>query len=579
MRITMSIFLMIGVAMFLVSCASSESEDQRFEQIAADYIEEFLEMNPESATELGDHRFDSRMNDYSVDGIRTNLEFNRSALELLERIRPEKLSNTNRIDYAILRNRVEGMVFRLGELKEHEWNPLSYNIGGAIYYLIARDFAPLEQRLESVRARLEQFPTVTAFAKSNLENPPKVHVETAIQQNAGTISLIENELQQIIDEAGLDKKFVRRLNKARKKATDALRYYGGWLEYDLMPEATGDFRIGEDLFRKKLHYVLHSDLDMEEILRRAEADLVDTQNQMMQVAMPIYDKLRPRQGVTNGPVDKRIVIKTVLDYLAESVPNNETIVTSAEQFLAECIEFTKANNLVTVPDDPVELIVMPEFQRGVAVAYCDAPGPLEKEGKTFYAISPTPKDWTEDRVTSFFREYNDYMLHDLTIHEAVPGHYLQLAHSNRFKAPTKVRAIFYSGPFVEGWATYSEQLMAEKGYGGPEVHMQQLKMRLRMIINSIIDQKIHTAGMTEQEAMDLMMKEGFQEEGESAGKWRRACMTSTQLSTYYVGNIEVNDIRKAYEAKHGTGNMKEMHDKMLSFGSPPSKYVKQSLGL
>jgi len=168
----------------------------------------------------------------------------------------------------------------------------------------------------------------------------------------------------------------------------------------------------------------------------------------------------------------------------------------------------------------------------------------------------------------------------LTIHEAMPGHYLQLVHSNRFHAPTRVRSVFYSGPFVEGWATYSEQLMAEKGFGGPEVKIQQLKMRLRLIINAILDQKIHTAGMTEKEAMDLMMNEGFQEEGEAAGKWRRACLTSTQLSTYYVGNTEVNDIRKAYEAKHGPiTDLKSFHDALLSFGSPPPKYVKTLMGL
>jgi uncharacterized protein (DUF885 family) len=235
---------------------------------------------------------------------------------------------------------------------------------------------------------------------------------------------------------------------------------------------------------------------------------------------------------------------------------------------------------MTVPEEPVKIIVMPEFRRGVAVAYCDSPGPLEKQGETFYAISPTPQDWVKARVKSFFREYNNYMLQNLTVHEAMPGHYLQIAHSNKFKAPTMVRAIFGSGTFVEGWATYAEQLMVEKGFGGPEVKMQQLKMKLRLVINAIIDQKIHTAGMTEKEAMELMMNEGFQEEGEAAGKWRRACLTSTQLSTYYVGNSEVNDIRNAYEAKMGAAiDMKTMHDKMLSFGSPAPKYVKELMGI
>jgi uncharacterized protein (DUF885 family) len=223
---------------------------------------------------------------------------------------------------------------------------------------------------------------------------------------------------------------------------------------------------------------------------------------------------------------------------------------------------------------------MPEFQRGVAVAYCDAAGPLEKNGQTFFSISPTPKDWTKERVTSFFREYNDDMLQDLTIHEGMPGHYLQLAHANEFKAPTMVRSIFSSGTFIEGWATYAEQLMAEQGYGGPEVRMQELKMRLRLILNAILDQKIHTQGMTEKEAMDLMKNEGYQEEGEAAGKWRRACLSSTQLSTYYVGNIGINDLRIAYEKKFGPPTeLKTMHDRILSFGSPAPRYVKEALGL
>jgi uncharacterized protein (DUF885 family) len=171
------------------------------------------------------------------------------------------------------------------------------------------------------------------------------------------------------------------------------------------------------------------------------------------------------------------------------------------------------------------------------------------------------------------------MLYDLTIHEAVPGHYLQLAHANQFTAPTMIRAIFSSGPFVEGWAVYSEKFMAEAGFGGAEVRMEQLKMRLRVIINAIVDQKIHTEGMTKEQAMALMMNEGFQEEGEAAGKWRRACLTSTQLSTYFVGSAEVEDIRLAYEKRHPGVALGEIHDKMLSFGSPPPKYVRELMGL
>jgi uncharacterized protein (DUF885 family) len=232
-----------------------------------------------------------------------------------------------------------------------------------------------------------------------------------------------------------------------------------------------------------------------------------------------------------------------------------------------------------VLDEPLEIAPTPEFQRGVAVASCSPPGPLEKNAKTFYYISPTPQDWPASRVESFLREYNDDMLREITIHEAMPGHYLQLAHANRFRAPTLVRAVVASGTFIEGWATYAEQLMADAGYGGPEVRMQQLKLRLRSILNAIIDQKIHTEGMSEKEAMARMMTDGFQEEGEAAGKWKRAQLTSTQLSTYYVGNAEMNDIRAAWEKDHGKyPDLRALHDGMLSFGNAAPKYIRERMG-
>jgi uncharacterized protein (DUF885 family) len=370
------------------------------------------------------------------------------------------------------------------------------------------------------------------------------------------------------------------LAPAQARAIAALTDYGKWMEKDLLPRSNGDFRLGDAKYRQKLRFALESDLSKEELLRRAEADLQATQDKMYEVALPLYKNYFSAEKDAAKLNDKKLVIKSVLNKLAESHPTNETIVGKATDNLKLTTDFVRANHLVTVPNEPVKVIVMPEFARGSAVAYCDSAGPFEKKNETFYAISPTPKDWTSARSQSFFREYNDFMLNDLTIHEAMPGHYLQIMHSNKFKAPTMLRAIFTSGSFVEGWAVYAEQLMAEKGFGGAETHMQQLKMKLRVIINSIIDQKIHTAGMTEKEAVDFMMNEGFQEEGEAAGKWKRAQLSSTQLSTYYVGVTEVGEIRRAYEAKHrGAVNLQKMHDEMLSFGSPAAKYVKEMMNL
>jgi len=546
---------------------AAPGEDSKFVGIVDNYVEALLKMHPENATALGDHRYDDRLDDYTRAGVDADVKFARETLAELAKVKREKLSATNRIDLRILENALQSQIYSLETLRSWEWNPLTYNVGGAIYSLIARDFAPAETRLKSVIGRLNQVPDVVAAAKANLKNPPKIHVETAISQNKGTIALVNGDVAELAKQAPqLDAE----VKAAQKRAADALADYGTWLQNDLLPRANGDFRLGDEKFRRKLRYSLDSNLTKEEILAHAESDLKKTQDAMYETALKL--------GATPDD-DHRKVIKAVLDKLADEHPTNETVIALAEKDLAETTSFVRKNGLITVPAEPIQVTPMPEFNRGVAVASCNSPGALEKNGKTFFYISPTPADWTPKRVESFFREYNNYMLQDLTIHEAMPGHYLQLAHANQFHAPTKIRAIYSNGAFIEGWATYAEQIMAEAGYGGPQVRMQQLKMRLRLIINSMIDQKIHTAGMTEKEAMDLMMNEGFQEEGEAAGKWRRAILTSAQLSTYFVGNIEMNDIRSTWDKKHGKGQLKKLHDTMLSFGSPGAKYVKEMMGL
>ena len=560
--------------------AAPTATDARFEAAARDYLDRFLALNPEQATALGDHRFDGRLNDRSANGVKVNKKLAQGTLKALAGIPAAELGTANRVDYDILRNNLESIVFETDTVREWTWNPLNYNVGGAIFPLLSRDFAPLPERLRNVRLRLEAVPAAVAAAKANLQHPPRMHVETAIKQNPGTINLVREGLDEFLDKAP---ELKAELAPAQAAAVAALEDYGNFLQNDLLPRADGDFRLGDAKFRGRLRYSLESDLSKEEVRRRAELELKKAQAEMFETARPLFGKFFPGQPDT----DPKAVCRAVLDKLAETRPTDATIVPNAETMLRQCTDFVRAKHLVTVPDEPVQVLVMPEFQRGVAIAYCDAPGALAKNEATFYAIAPTPTDWAAARKESFYREYNDYMLQDLTIHEAMPGHYLQLTLGNRFQAPTLVRGVFTSGMFAEGWATYAEQFMAAAGYGGPEVRMQQLKMRLRLIINSLLDQGIHTAGMTEKDAMDLMVHEGFQEEGEAAGKWRRACLTAAQLSTYFVGNAEVNDLVRDLRAKPrggGAGEMapeevQAMHDRMLTLGTAAPRYLRVLLGL
>ena len=572
--------LFLFVCILLTTTISAATADRQFETLANSYIAKLLETTPEYATQLGNHAYDNRLSDYSLAGVAQNRRLTQDYLAKLNKIDFAELSKTNNVDARIMRENLEFSLFQINDLREYESNPLTYNVGGALDGLMSRDFAPLAERLKSLKGRLEAIPNVVAAAKTNLKNPPRIYTETAIDQNAGVIGLIKDDLQQFVD---LAPQMKTELQPARDKAIAALTDYGNWLKNDLLPRSNGDFRLGDHKFRQKLKFALSSDLSKEELLKRAETDLKATQKEMAKVALSLYPKLFPNgneAAKTSELTGEKFAIKSVLDKLAEQRPTNETIVAQAKKDLLETTEFVRAKNLVTIPTESVKVIVMPEYARGTAVAYCDSTGYFEKQAATNFAISPTPDAWTPEVKKSFFREYNDFMLQDLTVHEAMPGHYLQLMHANKFNAPTPIRAIFLSGSFIEGWAVYAEQMMAENGYGGNETRMQQLKMRLRVIINSIIDQKIHTAQMSENDAIALMMNEGFQERGEAVGKWKRAQLSSTQLSTYYVGVTEVNDLRRAYQTKHGKQtDLKTMHDAILSFGSPAAKYVKEMLEL
>jgi uncharacterized protein (DUF885 family) len=554
-------------------------EDDRFQKLAKDYIEGMLQTSPEYATSLGDHRFDDKLSDYSDEAEAKELKRAKDFRQQLEQFSDlTKLTGPNKVDVRLLKDNIDNEIFGIEELKEREWNPLLYNesLANSLYLLVARDFAPPEKRAASIKARLEKIPAVIAQAKANLKNPPQVYTETAIDQTQGAISLIKEGLNETLDKAPKAKADLAPL---QEKTMAALEDYKTWLKNDLLPRSTGDFRIGADKFRKKLRFALASDMSMEDLMKAARTDLEQTQKAIYETALPLYKKQFPNADEATL-ADRKKVTAAVLDKLAEQRPNDSTIVGYSKTVLKEATDFVKSKNLVSVPSTPVDIVVMPEFKRGQSIAYCDSPGALEKNGKTFFAVAPTPDDWNQQRKDSFFREYNNFMIRDLTVHEAMPGHYLQLAHSNEFKAPTLVRSIFQSGTFIEGWAVYTEQVMAEAGYGGPEVKMQQLKMRLRVICNAIIDQSIHAGNMSEQEALDVMMKEGFQQEGEAVAKWKRARLSSSQLSTYFVGVTEHLALREQAKARDGAKfDLKKYNDTVLSFGSPPVKYVREMMGL
>jgi uncharacterized protein (DUF885 family) len=526
-----------------------------------------LDHDPVEATYLGDHTRDGRLPAVGPEAATDRLAVIRTQLAELDALEPASLPPEDAVDAAVLRNALAAELLDLDDIREAEWNPMLYNPGGGVHSLISRDFAPLPVRLAALTQRLQAVPEYLADARRRLSTMSRIHLETASNQLAGTVAMLETELPHDAD-AGL--------REAAQVARAALLEHGTWLA-DQAGRATRDPRLGESLFAAKLTLTLDTATDPQALLARAEADLDAVRERIVDAAGPLAGASRPTPDA----------VREVLDDLAREAPTDETILPLCREALDRTTEFVRAHDLVTVYDDPVLVVEMPEIDRGVAGAYCRENGPLEQAVlPTEFAVSPTPADWTDAQKASFFREYNAHMLHNLTVHEAMPGHALQLMHARRHRGSTPVRAVWSSGSFIEGWAVYSEELMADRGYrrdvserAAAALRMQQLKMQLRTIINTILDIRYHCGDLDERAAVELMSRRGFQEEGEILGKWRRVQLTSTQLCTYYVGCTELRDLSDDLRAARPQWSDQQVHDAMLAHGSPPARHLRTLLGL
>ena len=582
-------FLALGMASF-TGCAVTppapetptqmSASDMTFDRISKRYLDEMLALTPVAASALGEHRYDAMLDDVSAaaNGQRTALA--RALLEQLRGLERASLSRAHQVDAQLLSNELEYQIWRAEELQEWRWNPLLYTelAGNSVYLLMARDFAPLPERLRNVGARLNELPRLLAQVREVLDpsRVPKIHAETAIKQNTGVLDLID---QLVVPQLKtLSEADQAQLQSAIAHARTAVTQHQLWLEKRLLPAAIGDFRLGARLYDAKLRFALVSTLSRQEIRARAQTELVSARAEMYSIARTVLTGRpdAPPLPESPSPDQQQAAIVAALELAYAQRPPRDAVFDTARDAFEAARSFVRTKDFVTLYDDPLDIIPMPQFQRGVALAYCDSPGPLDKGQKTFFAVSPIPEDWTDAQASSFLREYNTRSIDNLTIHEAMPGHYVQLMHANRYDSP--LRAVLASGTFIEGWAVYAERLMAEEGFrgGDPLMHLIQLKWYLRSIANAILDQAVHVEGVSREAAMQLMMHDTFQEEREASGKWVRAQLTSAQLPTYFVGVQEHLALREEARKRWArTFALKRYHDAALSFGSPPVRYVRE----
>jgi uncharacterized protein (DUF885 family) len=514
------------------------------------FLSEFFPLFPTAATSIGEHAYDDRWPDMSAAGREARLAF---ADRWLAEFRGfEGLSADDAVDRDLLVQQLDAMRFADLDLREEAWNPLDwvYLLGGGLFPLIAREFAPLGERLASMAGRLEGIDAVVDAAIDEIgpvgDRPvARFHTEKALEQLPGVMELADEAIAAGADVEAEDAAVAAvmpRLRAAAARARDAAERLERHLRNDVLPRSEGEGRLGARLFAEKMRHTMRSDdLTPQRILDQAERDYVAVRAEMVRLAGELWPAWFPDQA---APDDEQRLVRGVLDAIAADHPRSDELLDFCREELERVEAFCREHDLIGLADEPLDIRWTPTFLRAFGGAMLDSPGPLDAAEKAFFAITPVPDDWPEERKESYLREDNARMLRLLTIHEAVPGHYLQGVYANR--APSMVRTIFGSGLFAEGWAVYVTQVMMDVGYGAedPSLLLVHWKFYLRSITNAIIDARIHVHGMTGDEAVELMVEGGFQEEAEARNKFDRARLSSTQLSTYFAGSMEFWDIER-----------------------------------
>ena len=521
--------------------------------------------DPVAGTHAGWHEHDGRLPDLTDHAVDEHVRALDALLERIDAVDDLDLAVDEQVDLEVLRSRLAAEAFDLSEIARHRWDPLSWDPAGGLHALAIRDFAPPSERLRSAHERLSAVPGFLADARQTLREMSSIHVETALLRLDG----FDAVLDELAPLGALDSALV-------DGARDAVERHRTWLA-ERLPASRRDPRLGVRLYSAALWHHLDEELAPVQVLEMAEAHLDDVNARMREVAAEYL-------GESVRSPD--IVRRALADAADRAYVDRDTVVPTIRQALDRATRFVRDHDLVTLPDQPVDVGDMPRIHRGVAVAYCDAPGALEEAPlSTFVAVAPPPEDWAPDHVRSFLREYNADLLHDLAIHEAMPGHVVQLARA-RAADTSLIRRLAPSGVFIEGWAVYAEELLADRGYApddDPRAHLrmrlQQLKMQARATLNAILDARVHGGDIDEVAAIELLRRRGFQEEAEAAGKWRRALLTAVQLPTYFVGWRGVRQLVDDLRVLHPDWSDRRLHDLVLDHGSLGPRHLRAVLGL
>ena len=542
------------------------------------FFDRYWQLKPDWALAIGYYRYADRLVVPDATSRATALAQVERWLAALRSIDPATLSPAVRADWAMLENDFLNERWWLTELRAWQWNPSLYNVAEPFALLLSLDYAPLEERLRTFLARLANVPAYYAAAKSNIARPTVEHTQLAIEQNRGALDVFGAALENEIGTSELAPAeraaFATRLPAARAAIED----YVGWLEALETQLASGavaarSFRLGRGLYDAKFAFDNQSGDTADALYARALAEKDLLLERMEGLADQLWPRYCPGAAAPSDTFEK---IGRVIGRLADDHVPPAQLLPEIERQIPELERWVRDHDLIELdPTKPLIVRETPPHKRGIAGASIDSPGPYDAGAPTYYNVTPLD-DLPPARAESWLREYNRWMLPVLNIHEAIPGHYVQLVYANR--SPSLIKSIFGNGAMIEGWAVYSERMMLESGYGEhkAEAWLVYSKWNLRSVCNTILDYGVHVLGMTEAEAVDLLTRQAFQTEAEAADKWRRVKLTSVQLTSYFAGYAAILDLREQLKRERADAfDLKGFHEQFLSYGSAPVRVIRE----
>jgi uncharacterized protein (DUF885 family) len=568
-------------AALVVAAGCGKNPTEQLAQLSTEYVYTTLSFSPSLATSVGLHehekqKLDEMLDDISPQALDKQRRFYQKFQERLNGLKTEKLSPEDKADLSILQDQTALQLLELNEIHTHSHNPTVYveTLGNALFNPLVLEYAPKPVRIQHIIARLQKVPLFLDHARTDLVSAPEIWNTVAIEENQGNIDLVERVIRDEVPPELSDA-----YSRAARPALDAMNKFQVYLKNNLSERNRADWRLGQDRYSRKFRYALASGYEADTALAAAEQDMIRVRKRMLELALPLHAKIAPAHrdhADLTGEERENQVIGEVLAKIAERHSTPESYMDDARKDLEEARAFVAQKRLLTLPPrSNLQVIPTPEFLRGIySVGGFNSAPALEPQLGAFYWITPIPATWPKERVESKLREYNFYKLKLLTIHEAMPGHYVQMEFANGVQPPTRrvLRSVFGNGPYVEGWGQYSTQIMLDEGYldHAPEMALTFAKEELRVIANLILDVRLQMLNMTDAEAMELMQKHTFQEKEEAAGKLRRAKLSSAQLPMYFLGWRGWLKVRDEYQrAKGSQYSLADFNDRALKEGAVP----------